>query len=110
MNNDGNKKGMFILGTLIGAAVGAGAVFLLATDKGKKLQKEALRKGEQTLKHLEKEGTKLVKKGEKAKDEFIEDVTDRIEDAKETVNDITTQTIKKADVARKQLFKNIPKK
>lgn len=81
------KQNNFTLGVLLGAIVGAGVVYLLTTEEGKKISKKIKKEAgpflEDLVSDLEEKSEELAAKAEEVKEE----VAERIEDAKETVSE-----------------------
>lgn len=118
----------FLIGFFLGGVIGAITIFLIGTKEGKKTTKILEEKGKDFIEDLqdkiddiEQQGKALIRKGEALK----EQVTEQIEEQKETITKETAVRVDKAlahieevqeqglettATLRKRLFKNIPKR
>jgi len=129
MNDSGDRNDMkFFMGLIVGGLVGAGAVFLLGTKEGKKVQKMIREKGEDLVEDVgdqiaefEKKGKELAKQGEALKEQFVEQIeekkedltveaTKKLDEALANIEDIQEKGLSTTATLRKRLFKNLPKK
>jgi len=63
----------FLNGVFLGAAIGAGAFFLLGTKEGRKSKEKALKKGKKILSALEE----IINELDEKKDELAENISDK---------------------------------
>ena len=89
MNNNNNGQGGFLQGLLVGLIIGGGAVFLLGTEKGKKLLRKITEEGIGDLSELQ---------------EFFEDEVKEYQDEKE---DEEIKVEKSDIIAKKTTVKKI---
>lgn len=81
----------FLLGLIIGGALGALAVALTSTKEGKKLVTKARKQGERLLEDVEEE---IVDKKEEVL-EKLDEIKDEVDDKVEEIKDNVSQAVKK---------------
>lgn len=87
---DRDSDNGFLLGLIIGGVIGAGAVFLFGTEKGKEVREELKEKGDDALDDLDDVLTQLEKKGKEIKkkaDIVKEEIAEKAGEMKENVSE-----------------------
>jgi gas vesicle protein len=128
MSDENGKSAHFTLGIILGGLIGAGAVYLLGTDGGRRIQKDMVKRGrkiagdiEDRIADLQERGQELLEQGEDLKEQITEELENRREEMTDEATkrfDTALEGVEKAQEKgltttqqlRKRLFKNVPKK